>query len=122
MHLKGSCFPALFLLATTACSKTEDASKPEPGPAKAARAPKEQMADTYAEIFQEGPMVPVPDRIKAFVDKVGAPKRVEGGKRLWFVRDAANRCHQVTLADSGNLETMQILDQAHADAECGPAK
>lgn len=113
--------PLLFLV-VVACSKDKSAEQARPAPAKPALAPKEQFSDAYEEVFQRGPMLPIDQRIQAFLPKVPAPAKVDGGTRTWFLRDADKGCYEVTLSASGTMESSKIMDAARADASCGAAK
>jgi hypothetical protein len=116
----------LFALLTAACSKSKEsptseaAKKSEAAPKATVLAPYERINETYAEVFQHGPMLPMPERIEKFLTKVAPPKRVENGTRVWFARDAAGDCWEVSLADSGMLNGDKIYDKARIEAECGP--
>lgn len=118
----------LLALLISACSKGKESPTPEGTPTSGAPpkptalAPKERMDETYSEIFQKGPMLPIPQMTEQFIAKIGAPKRVENGSRLWFVRDGAGACHEMTLEESGTFKSSKISDEARATAECGPAK
>lgn len=107
----------LFGVLTAACSQRKEA--PRSDDRASALAPKERMFETYAEIFQRGPMLPMEERTAQFLAKVGPPKSVEKGSRVWFAVDAAGDCYEITLVESGTLNGSKIFDQGRADAECG---
>ena len=118
----------LVLVIVAACSKSSEPSKSEAkseaksegsaGPL----APKERLHETYEEIFQRGPMLPIEERTAKFLAKVAAPATVEAGNRTWFARDAGGECYEIVLRASGMLESSQITDRARADAQCAAPK